>query len=947
MVVGVEPGQLAYVIYTSGSTGTPKGVQVSHGSVVNLACWAAGAVGERGVGRVVVSTSLSFDVSVFELVAPLVWGGCAEVVRDGLALAQWLPGRGGAGVVSGVPSVLGQVAAAVPGAGFGGVVVCAGEALAAGTAAVIGAAWPGCRVMNAYGPTEAAVYATAGWCGGPGAAAGGVPIGVPVANTRAYVLDRHLGPVPAGVGGELFIGGAGVARGYGYRPALTAERFVADPFGGDGGRLYRTGDLARWRPDGQLEYLGRIDQQVKVRGFRIEPGEIEAALTAHPAIAAAAVAVTGEQDQARLAAWLVPASPAEGIPPANELRAFLGERLPGFMIPAAFTGMPTLPVTPSGKIDRAALPVPEITTRGGREPRTPQEEILCGLFADVLSVAGVGVEDNFFELGGHSLLATRLVSRVRSVLGAELEIPALFDSPTPAGLAVRLAEAGAARVPLRPWPRPERVPLSFAQQRLWFLAQLEGPSPTYNVPVAIRLSGQLDRAALGAAVADVIARHEGLRTVFPQDGGVAWQRVLPADAGAGLLSVMEVDQDGLAAAVGEVARQWFDLSVELPLRAVLLAVGPDDHVLVLVVHHIASDGWSMGPLGRDLSMAYAARRAGREPEWAPLPVQYADYTLWQRELLGRVDDRASAMAGQLSYWLTALAGLPEQIDLPADRPHPAMASHRAGMVPVRTQARLHAALAELARSRGATMFMVIQAGLAMLLTRLGAGTDVPVGSPIAGRTDESLEDLIGFFVNTLVLRADTSGDPAFSELLTRVREVALGAYAHQDIPFEYLVEVLNPARYLSRVPLIQVMLAFQNAPRTGARAVFAGLDTAPYPPGIHAAKFDLTLFLAEEFDEAGRPRESAVPCSTPAIFSISRPCVSSRSALCGCWKRWRSVRIHGCIRCRCWLRRSGSSWCLAGTILRCRWQAARCQNCSRRRWPGLRTRRLSPTGMSI
>ncbi|MFF0524657.1 non-ribosomal peptide synthase/polyketide synthase [Actinomadura nitritigenes] len=846
-----RPGRPAYMIYTSGSTGRPKGVVVEHRSLHNLLASMSRRPGVDGSDVLLAVTTAGFDIAGLEIWLPLLTGArlaiassraaaapgelAAEIGRRAVTVLQATPATWRMLVDDGWPGAPGLRA------------LCGGEAVPAELAGQI--LDRTAELWNMYGPTETTIWSTCRRIDDPA----DVTLGGPVDNTRVYVVDPRLNPVPVGVQGELLIAGHGVARGYHDRPSLTAGRFVADPFAADGSRLYRTGDLVRWRADGRLEFWGRIDQQVKLRGFRVEPGEVEAVLAAHPAVAAAVVAVTGEDARARLAAWLVPAGDGAGLPPDTELRAFAAERLPDYMIPSVYTGLAAFPLSPAGKVDRAALPAPEAPASGGREPRTVQEEILCGLFADVLGVPAAGPEDDFFALGGHSLLATRLMSRIRSALGAELGVRTLFNSPTPAGLALQLDGAGTARAALRPRRRPDRVPLSFAQQRLWFLAQLEGPSETYNVPVAMRLSGELDRAALAAALADLVARHESLRTTFPVDDGVAWQRVLPPAAAADLLSVRRVGPEELPAAVAEVSRYRFDLSVEPPVRAVLLAVSPQEHVLVLVVHHIASDGWSMGPLGRDLSMAYAARRDGREPEWAPLPVQYADYTLWQREMLGSVEDQESAAAAQLSYWMTSLAGLPEQIELPADRPHPQIGSHRGAAVPVRGGARLHATLAELARTHGVTMFMVVQAGLAALLTRLGAGTDVPVGSPIAGRTDESLDDLVGFFVNTLVLRADTSGDPEFGELLARVREVNLGAFAHQDIPFEYLVEVLNPARYLSRIPLIQVMLAFRNVPPTGAEQGFAGLDTEPYPAGVGAAKFDLTLFLAEEFDDAGRP----------------------------------------------------------------------------------------------
>ncbi|MBW0009180.1 MAG: AMP-binding protein, partial [Pseudonocardiales bacterium] len=488
----------------------------------------------------------------------------------------------------------------------------------------------------------------------------------------------------------------------------------------------------------------------------------------------------------------------------------------------------------------------------GRAPRTPQEQLLCELFAEVLGVAGVGVEDDFFALGGHSLLATRLIARVRATLGVELEVRALFATPTVAGLAPRLSHAGQARLALTPSERPDVVPLSFAQRRLWFLHQMEGPSATYNIPLALRLSGELDREALQAALGDVTTRHESLRTVFPHHDGVPYQRVLDPESACPVVRVTPVGDTELAGVLAAAAGHGFDLATEPPLRAELFVLAPQEHVLVVVVHHIAGDGWSLGPLFHDLATAYAARCRGEAPGWAPLPVQYVDYTLWQHRLLGEHTDPDSVFAAQLRYWAQALAGLPDQLALPTDRPRPSVASHRGEYLPVELDAGLHQGLRELARRGGASVFMVLQAGLAVLLSRLGAGGDIPIGSPIAGRTDQALEELVGFFVNTLVLRTDTSGDPSFTRLLTRVRETALGAYAHQDVPFEYLVEVLNPTRSLSHHPLFQIALALQNAPRADFH--LPGLDVSGVPAPTGTAKFDLSISLSEHHGPEGSPQ---------------------------------------------------------------------------------------------
>ncbi|MFC8132547.1 amino acid adenylation domain-containing protein, partial [Streptomyces sp. NPDC057302] len=502
---------------------------------------------------------------------------------------------------------------------------------------------------------------------------------------------------------------------------------------------------------------------------------------------------------------------------------------------------------PNGKLDRRALPAPDFTAVvAGRAPRTPREEVLCGLFAEILGAQQVGIDDNFFNLGGHSLLATRLVSRVRSVLGIELPLSALFETPTVAGLAAATAsaETDTARPALTKQPRPDAVPLSFAQRRLWFLNRLESAGALYNMPLALRLTGTLDHEALQAALGDVIARHESLRTVFPDTDGEAHQSVVGTEAAYVPIRQAAVsDEAELRSALRQEMTGGFDLARELPVRAALFTVGTNEHVLSLVLHHIAGDGWSMGPLANDLGTAYAARVEGTAPNWQPLPVQYADYALWQRQLLGDETASDSIAHAQLDYWRSNLAALPEELELPTDRPRPAVASHDGGMVALDWDGELHEQLVAFARESSSSVFMVVQAALAALLNRLGAGDDIPIGSPIAGRTDEALDDLIGFFTNTLVLRTDVSGQPTFRELISRVRSTDLDAYAHQDIPFERLVELVNPTRSRARHPLFQVMLVFQNTPETTLE--LPGLTIGAEPVDTGVAKFDLVFSLRE------------------------------------------------------------------------------------------------------
>ncbi|MEV0259674.1 amino acid adenylation domain-containing protein, partial [Streptomyces sp. NPDC050732] len=855
----LTPQHPVYVIYTSGSTGTPKAVVMPAGGLVNLLLSHQQSRVSGPSSRVAQFAAISFDVSAQEILSTLTFGKTLvvptnEVRRDARLLVDWLD-RHQVEELLAPNLVVEALAQAAVEAGRDlprlRVIAQSGATLTAGRQVrEFYRRQPLRRLQNQYGPTETHTVTAytlpadvADWPQHP-------PIGGPFSNTRAYVLDSDLCAVPVGVPGELYIAGNQLARGYLGRAGLTAQRFVADPFGVAGGRMYRTGDIARWRGDGVLEFVGRIDDQVKIRGFRIEPGEIETALAAHPKVAQSAVIAREDRPgDKRLVAYVV--TNGESLQP-HSLREFLLQRLPEYMVPTMVL-VDNLPLTPNRKLDRSALPAPDYSVaRSGRAPRTPQEQLLAELFAEVLGLPRVGVDGDFFELGGHSLVATRLIARIRATFGVELELRTLFETPTPAGLAGRLDDAGPARLALTPYQRPDVVPLSFAQRRLWFLHQLEGPSATYHIPWALRLSGEVDRPALHAALGDVMARHESLRTVFSQVEGTPCQLVLDARAARPSLRATETTETALPERLATALRRGFDLATEPPLRAELFTLAPDEHVLLVVLHHIASDGWSMDSLSQDLAAAYTARRQGQEPEWAPLPVQYADYTLWQHQLLGDQTDPDSLVTTQLAYWTQALAGLPEQLQLPTDRPRPAVASHRGSQVPVRLDARLHEELTGLARRNGASVFMVLQAGLAALLTRLGAGEDIPLGSPIAGRTDQALDELVGFFVNTLVLRTDTSGNPTFTQLLARVRNTALSAYSNQDVPFEYLVETLNPARSLARHPLFQVMLTMQNAPEVSVD--LPGLQVTPEQIDTEVAKFDLHFALSERHNTHGAPQ---------------------------------------------------------------------------------------------
>uniref|UniRef100_UPI0007A0B2AF non-ribosomal peptide synthetase n=1 Tax=Mycobacterium avium TaxID=1764 RepID=UPI0007A0B2AF len=836
------PDNIAYLLYTSGTTGVPKGVAVTHRNVAQLLESLHASLPGTGVWSQ--CHSYGFDVSVQEIWGALAGGGRLVVVPESVTSSpdelHALLIAENVTVLSQTPSAL----AALSTRNLHAALVIGGEPCPAALAD----RWaPGRVMINAYGPTETTVDAVLSTPLAAGA--GAPPLGSPVAGATLFVLDAWLRPVPAGVTGELYIAGAGVAAGYLGRPGLTAARFVACPFGGAGARMYRTGDLVRWDRDGRLHYVVRADQQVKIRGYRIELGEIHSALAELDGVGEVAVIAREDRPgEKRIVGYLTDTADPAAI------RARLAERLPAYMVPAAVLAIEALPLTPNGKLDARALPAPEYAGGAYRAPSTPTEEIIAGIYSQVLGLHRVGVDDSFFDLGGDSLSAMRVIAAVNAGLDARLSVRVLFEAPTIAQLAARLGEGGHRFAAVVAAERPAVVPLSFAQSRLWFIGQLHGPSPVYNMVAALRLHGRLDIGALGVALHDVVTRHESLRTVFAATDGTPAQVVLPpdrADIGWQVIDASGWSPARLDDVIRDTARHTFDLAAEIPLRAVLLRCGDEEHLLVAVVHHIAADGWSLTPLVRDLARAYASRSAGRVPDWVPLPVQYVDYTLWQRAQFGDLDDPHSLIAGQLRYWEHTLAGMPERLELPTDRPYPVVADFRGASVTIDWPAQLQQQISRLARAHNATSFMVVQAALAVLLAKVSASSDVAVGFPIAGRRDPALDDVVGFFVNTLVLRVDVSGDPTVAELVARVRQRSLAAYEHQDVPFEVLVERLNPARSLAHHPLVQVMLAWQNIEPT--ELSLGQVRVTPLPVDTRTARMDLAWSLAERWTSDGSP----------------------------------------------------------------------------------------------
>ncbi|MFJ4950899.1 amino acid adenylation domain-containing protein [Streptomyces sp. NPDC088760] len=858
--VGAAGTQAAYVMYTSGSTGRPKGVVVPEAAIRNRVLWSVERFGLGPGDRVLQKTTIGFDAALWEFLSPLVCGaavvtGPQDAHRDPAVMLRAVVDHR-VTVLQGVPSMLRLLLEepALADCASLRLVCSAGEPLTAELAGRLRRAF-GAEVVNTYGPTECAVDSTA-WRFDPADPGDLVPIGLPLPNARTYVVDADGRQVPIGVTGELYVGGIGLARGYAGRGDITADRFVPDPDAPvPGARRYRTGDLVRRRADGALEYVGRADDQVKIGGVRIEPGEIEVLLAAHPSVAAAVVAAhRSDAGDSRLTAYAVPVA-GERLDP-EALRVHLAAVLPEAMLPAAFVELAELPLTPNGKVDRRRLPAAaepdQPAARAWEAPRTAAEEAVAELMAEILGVERVGAQDDFFLLGGHSLLAIKLVLRLRRAFGTELTVGELFQARTVAALAARVTDAGAGSEPapdtgpdagpdaVRPAGRDRPLPLSFGQQRMWFLDQLDPGTHEYVVPLALRLTGPLDTVALRHALDALSERHEVLRTRYRSEGGEPVQVIDPAGPVDFTLTDLTGGTDAERRArtlVDELARRPFDLEHGHPLRATLIRTTPEEHLLVLTLHHIAFDAWSTNVYLRDLDLSYRAFAAGEPSPHAPQPVHYADFAVWQRE-----QQRAGRLDHQLAYWRDRLDGL-TPVELPTDRVRTAVRDARGDNVVVELAPEVARAVAELAGRHGATPFMVMLAAFQVLLRRWTGRDDLAVGTPVAGRTRQETEDLVGFFTNNLVIRSDLGGDPVFTELLEQVRGTVLDAFAHQDVPFEHLVDALQPERDLSRNPLFQIMFEHQHLAGVPDRLGAVALE--PVRAGLETAKFDLTVTVKE------------------------------------------------------------------------------------------------------
>nr|MBW4563383.1 amino acid adenylation domain-containing protein [Mojavia pulchra JT2-VF2] len=848
----VTPDNLAYVIYTSGSTGKPKGVAMPHRPLVNLIAWQLQNSTVSSTAKTLQYTPISFDVSFQEIFATLTTGGTLVLIteqmrRDPTSLLEFLNQAGierlflpfvalqqlaeVAQMESIIPTSLREV-------------ITAGEQLRiTGAIAHLFNHVPQCSLHNHYGPSETHVVTAFSLTGSVQDWPALPPIGQPIANSQIHLLDSQLQPVPVGVPGELYVGGVSLARGYFNSTELTAQRFIVSPFN-KCDRLYKTGDLARYLADGNIEYLGRIDQQVKIRGYRIELGEIENVLEQHSQVRQAVVVarndIPGEQ---RLVAYIV----ADAMVPAtsvSELRQFLRSQLPEYMVPSAIVLLDKLPVTPSGKIDRKALPVPNYGTNQENlvAPQTPTEIALANIWSDILGLTQVGIYDHFLDLGGHSLLATQVISRIRNVLQIELPLRCLFESATIAELA-KLIETGRQQIqsiqlpPIQPVGRDANLPLAFVQEPLWFLDQLVPNNPFYNIPQAFRLNGFLNVQALEQSFQEIINRHEILRTTFKAVDGQPIQIIHPSPIFKLPVIDSTTQESQVWGLIIEEARRSFDLSEDLMLRAALFKLSETEHFLLINLHHIVCDGWSINVLLQELATLYTAFASEQTSPLSDLTIQYTDFAVWQRQCLqGEIRER------QLAYWQEQLNGLPPILPLPTDFPRPPVSTYRGARHFLSLSASLTKELQELSRREGVTFFMTLLAAFQTLLFHYTRQDDIAIGSLVANRHRPELEEMLGFFANTIVLRTDLSGLPSFRQLLQRVREMTLGAYAHQDLPFEELVQALQPDRALNHNPLVQVVFNLQNTPTSTWEV--PGVTLTDLPLDNKTAKFDLFLELA-------------------------------------------------------------------------------------------------------
>ncbi|MCQ4122724.1 non-ribosomal peptide synthetase, partial [Rhodococcus tibetensis] len=857
-----EPDSTAYVLFTAGSTARPKPVSLSHRAVLAAFVSARDSFGFDTSDVWTTFPAHTFDFSVWELWGAFLHGGRLLIVDDETARSprdtSALIRREHVTILSRTPTAFYPILRAPSPAenelSALRLVVLGGEAVSGDLVARLSTLPASTTAVLMYACTETVTWVAASDALASPAAEDTLPL-VPAPGRPLVVLDSRLHIVPAGVVGELYVGGPVQARGYHRRVNITSTRFVASPFGAPGERMYRTGDLARIDRDGHLHIVGRCDFRWSLRGYRVPLDEIDATLAAHPSLdRAVTVDYTTRSGDHTLVSYVTPAARAEVDPEA--VTDFAATVLPAHCIPAEIIELNELPADATGVVDRTALPVPESLEHAAefRAPRTPREEAVASVFAQVLGVEGVGVEDNFFELGGTSLIATKVVARLNSALRTGIGVRALFEAPTVQALASVLdaEDAESPLPPLQPRDRTRPVPVSFAQQRMWFVNQFDTSSAAYNIPMVVRINGQLDVAALSAALTDVVTRHESLRTVYPLTDEGPVQVVHPVDeAQLELAPIPILDDTHLQERIDDVITTTFDVTVRAPLRAEVFRVDPLTHVFALVVHHIAADGWSLVPLARDVTTAYTAHTQGRTPEWEPLPVQYGDFALWQREVLGSAEDPASPLSAQLTYWRTTLADLPERLELPADRPRPATATYQAATARFTMSPAMHRRLTELAREHDVTTFVAVHAALAVLLSRLGNTDDVTVGSPIAGRGEQALDDLVGMFVGTLVLRTRIDLARPFDEVLARVREADVDAFAHADIPFERLVEELNPARSTAAHPLFQVMLSFLNMAE--AKPELPGLEVTALDLDAHLSQFDLNVVLREHRTDDGAP----------------------------------------------------------------------------------------------